>query len=71
MINFAANRSILELFNPEKDVTYFIPKFQREYVCGGGNNWELLFDDIISNENNHFLGSVIWITIKLRKASQL
>ncbi len=32
MINSAAARTISELFNPEKDVTYFIPKYQREYV---------------------------------------
>lgn len=63
MINSAAARTISELFNPEKDVTYFIPKYQREYVWGK-NNWELLFDDIISNENNHFLGSIICINTK-------
>lgn len=63
MINSAAARTISELFNPEKDVTYFIPKYQREYVWGK-NNWELLFDDIISNENSHFLGSIICINTK-------
>lgn len=63
MINSAAARTISELFNPEKDVTYFIPKYQREYVWGK-NNWELLFDDIISNDNNHFLGSIICINTK-------
>lgn len=64
MINSAAARTISELFNPEKDVTYFIPKYQREYVWGK-NNWELLFDDIISNDNNHFLGSIICINTKI------
>ena len=63
MINSAAARTISELFNPEKDVTYFIPKYQREYVWGK-NNWELLFDDIVSNDNNHFMGSIICINTK-------
>lgn len=63
MINSAAARTISELFNPEKDVAYFIPKYQREYVWGK-NNWELLFDDIIMNDNNHFLGSIICINTK-------
>lgn len=63
MINSAAARTISELFNPEKDVTYFIPKYQREYVWGK-NNWELLFDDIVSNDNDHFMGSIICINTK-------
>lgn len=63
MINSAAARTISELFNPEKDVTYFIPKYQREYVWGK-TNWELLFDDIVSNDNSHFLGSIICINTK-------
>lgn len=63
MINSAAARTISELFNPDKDITYFIPKYQREYVWGK-KEWELLFDDILSNENSHFLGSIICINSK-------
>tara|TARA_B100001063_G_C16685380_1_gene514028 strand:- start:61 stop:276 length:216 start_codon:yes stop_codon:yes gene_type:complete len=64
MINSANARSISELFNPDKDITYFIPKYQREYVWGK-SNWELLFDDILANEEDHFLGSIICINTKV------
>ena len=64
MINSANARSISDLYNTEKDIIYFIPKYQREYVWNK-NNWESLFDDISENEENHFLGSIICINQKL------
>ena len=64
MINSANARTISELFNPDKDITYFIPKYQREYVWGK-HNWELLFDDVWTNEEDHFLGSIICINTKM------
>ncbi len=63
MINTANARSISELFNPEKDISYFVPKYQREYIWGR-QNWELLFDDISNNDSEHFLGSIICINNK-------
>ena len=63
MINSANARNISELLNPEKDLVYFIPKYQREYIWGK-HNWELLFDDILNNEKEHFLGSIICINSK-------
>ena len=45
MLNSANARSISDLFNTEKNIVYFIPKYQREYVWNK-NNWEALFDDI-------------------------
>jgi len=63
MINSANARNISELLNPEKDLVYFIPKYQREYIWGKPN-WELLFDDILNNEKEHFLGSIICINNK-------
>lgn len=63
MINSANARNISELLNPEKDLVYFIPKYQREYIWGK-HNWELLFDDILNNEKEHFLGSIICINNK-------
>ncbi|MGB3343081.1 MAG: DUF262 domain-containing HNH endonuclease family protein [Aequorivita sp.] len=63
MINSANARNISELLNPEKDLVYFIPKYQREYIWGK-RNWELLFDDIHDNEKEHFLGSIICINNK-------
>lgn len=64
MINSANARSISDLFNADKDIVYFIPKYQREYVWNK-NNWEALFDDILENDENHFLGSIICINTKL------
>lgn len=64
MINSANARSISDLFNSDKDIVYFIPKYQREYVWSK-NNWEALFDDIWENEDNHFLGSIICINSKM------
>ncbi len=63
MINSANARNISELFNPDKDLIYYIPKYQREYIWGR-QNWESLFDDIINNERDHFLGSIICINEK-------
>ncbi|SEQ02988.1 Protein of unknown function [Hyunsoonleella jejuensis] len=63
MINSANARSISDLYNTEKDIIYFIPKYQREYVWNK-NNWEALFDDIWDNDENHFLGSIICINKK-------
>lgn len=64
MINSANARSISDLFNSDKDIIYFIPKYQREYVWNK-NNWEALFDDIWENEESHFLGSIICINSKM------
>jgi uncharacterized protein with ParB-like and HNH nuclease domain len=63
MIKSANARHISELLNAEQDVIYFIPKYQREYVWSK-RNWELLFDDMLNNEKEHFLGSIICINTK-------
>ncbi len=63
MIKSANARHISELLNSEQDIVYFIPKYQREYIWGK-KNWEALFDDLLNNENGHFLGSIICINTK-------
>ena len=63
MIKSANARNVSELLNSEQDVIYFIPKYQREYVWSK-RNWELLFDDLLNNEKDHFLGSIICINTK-------
>lgn len=63
MINSAVARTISDLLHPEKDIIYFIPKYQREYIWGK-QNLESLFDDIWLNEEDHFLGSIICINQK-------
>lgn len=60
MIQNTENRPIAQLYSSDHKVTYFIPKYQREYVWGK-NNWEALFDDILESNGGHFLGSIICI----------
>lgn len=61
MINSASNYPLSILFNPDQNLQYTIPKYQREYVWQE-KNWEALFDDIIENDKGHFLGSIICIS---------
>lgn len=60
MIQNTENRPIAQLYSSDHKVTYFIPKYQREYVWGK-HNWEALFDDILESNGGHFLGSIICI----------
>ena len=60
MIQNTENRPLAQLYSSDHKVTYFIPKYQREYVWGK-NNWEALFDDILESNGGHFLGSIICI----------
>lgn len=52
---------ISQIFEIESKMIYKIPKYQREYTWGI-NEWNQLFDDIISNEEGYFLGSYICVT---------
>ncbi|TVR84539.1 MAG: DUF262 domain-containing protein [Rhodospirillales bacterium] len=47
-------------FNPDEAQTFFIPKYQREYVWRK-DNWEALFNDLEEAEPGHFLGSIICV----------
>lgn len=60
MIQSASNYPLSVIFNPEQNLKYSIPKYQREYVWQQ-KHWEALFDDIWENEKGHFLGSIICI----------
>lgn len=53
--------SISEIFSNEKVRFYNIPKYQRAYTWGQ-KEWGLLFDDIMSNDNGYFLGSIICVS---------
>lgn len=63
MIKEAKLKNITELFSLDKNFVYTIPRYQREYVWGK-KNWETFFDDIIYNENGHFLGAIICINVE-------
>ncbi|KIX20722.1 hypothetical protein SY27_12595 [Flavobacterium sp. 316] len=60
MIQNTANKPLSELFSTDNEISYYIPKYQREYVWGK-NNWESMFDDIEESDGGHFLGSIICI----------
>jgi uncharacterized protein with ParB-like and HNH nuclease domain len=64
----ARNHSIKEILGSisGKDNFYVIPPYQREYAWGK-NEWEQLFNDILENGKNYFLGSIICIENKEEK----
>ncbi|MPQ55155.1 DUF262 domain-containing protein [Duganella sp. FT27W] len=47
-------------FNPDAATSFFIPKYQREYVWGW-SNWDALFNDLDESPSGHFLGSIICV----------
>jgi hypothetical protein len=47
-------------FNPDGATSFFIPKYQREYVWGW-SNWDSLFNDLDESPSGHFLGSIICV----------
>ena len=60
MIQSVIKKQITELFFSDSEVSYLIPKYQREYVWSKFN-WESLFDDVDEGSGDHFLGSIICI----------
>lgn len=60
MINFANRKYVHELFNKEVPHWFFIPKYQREYTWGY-NEWAVLYDDLMENDEGYFIGSIIYI----------
>ncbi|HEY9170305.1 MAG TPA: DUF262 domain-containing HNH endonuclease family protein [Lutibacter sp.] len=60
MIQNTSNKPLSELFSADNDISYYIPKYQREYVWTK-YNWESFFDDIEESDGGHFLGSIICI----------
>ncbi len=47
-------------FSPDGATSFFIPKYQREYVWGS-KNWDALFNDLEETPSGHFLGSIICV----------
>ena len=60
MIKSVFNYPVSTLLDIESNLVYSIPRYQREYTWGK-TQWEALFDDLIENEANYFLGSIICI----------
>ena len=60
MIKHTDPYSVSQIFSNDKNIYYTIPKYQREYTWGS-REWELLFNDVVSNDNGYFLGSIICV----------
>lgn len=64
MIQSARDTPIHELFSPESNTKYIVPKYQREYSWRK-ENWEDLLNDITGEETSGegpFLGSIIGVS---------
>ena len=60
MIESVNKYPISSLMDIERQVIYAIPRYQREYTWGRAQ-WDALFEDLLDNESNYFLGSIICI----------
>jgi len=60
MIKSVYNYPVSTLLDIESGVVYAIPRYQREYTWGRAQ-WDALFEDLLDNELNYFLGSIICI----------
>lgn len=60
MIKSVKDYPVSQLFNPDLNLVYEIPKYQREYTWST-RQWEALFEDIIENDKGYYLGSIICI----------
>lgn len=60
MIKSVFNYPVSTLLDIESGVVYAIPRYQREYTWSRAQ-WDALFDDLLENEPNYFLGSIICI----------
>jgi len=60
MINKTEPLEISKIFPVNNSIMYKIPKYQRKYTWGQ-NEWNLLFNDIVENNDGYFLGSSICV----------
>lgn len=64
MIKSVYDYPVSTLLDIESGVIYAIPRYQREYTWSRAQ-WDALFDDLLENEPNYFLGSIICINQSL------
>lgn len=70
MINSVNKYPISQLLDPESNLIFEIPKYQREYTWSSWQ-WESLFDDVTENDQGYFLGSIICINSTLDPVNEL
>ena len=61
MIRHVEQKSVSQVL-PDDKIIYKIPKYQRKYTWGQ-NEWDLLFNDVLENDEGYFLGSTICVNI--------
>ncbi len=61
IINSVHDYPVDEVFKKDASFCYSIPKYQRPYVWKG-KQWKELYDDITSNNEGYFIGSIICIS---------
>jgi hypothetical protein len=60
MIKSVFNYPVSTLLDIEANVIYAIPRYQREYTWGKWQ-WDALFEDLLENDLQYYLGSIICI----------
>ncbi|WP_100635911.1 DUF262 domain-containing protein [Marinomonas sp. ef1] len=60
MIDSVKNYAVSALLSVDEKIIYTIPRYQREYTWGKWQ-WDTLFEDLVENDKNYFLGSIICI----------
>jgi hypothetical protein len=60
MIDSVKNYAVSALLSVDEKIIYSIPRYQREYTWGKWQ-WDTLFEDLVENDKNYFLGSIICI----------
>ena len=70
MIKHVSPYKVSQIFEIDNKIVYKIPKYQREYTWGI-NEWDQLFDDVITNEDGYFLGSYICVSSQTMGVSEL
>lgn len=62
MLKSLANDKVYSLLNPENNVVFKVPKYQREYTWGKAE-WDDLVDDLLEDTGTegHFLGTIICV----------
>ena len=62
MIQSVNKYHIYEILSADGNFYYTIPKYQREYTWSY-REWEALYDDISENNDEYFIGSIIYIPL--------
>ncbi len=60
MINSADEYPLRRLFDPEANILYYVPKYQREYSWKE-DNWEDLFNDLDEEDPGYYFGTILLV----------